>query len=233
MMKRVCVLAFALFPLLFAPAGIFPGSRASSAEKFLFYLHGKIIEDQGIPRPRSEKFGYYEYEKIVEAFRDRGFTVRSEIRPPNTEVLAYAEKIAGEVNRLLQSGVPPNHITVAGASKGGVIAMFTSALLQNRDINFVFLASCHKAAFKNLQDMGTRIAGNILSIYDAADDTGCGSCQNFAAAVRGKNLGSYREIVLHLGLGHGILYRPLPEWVEPVVAWANDEGATAGNTAKN
>ena len=29
-----------------------------------------------------------------------------------------------------------------------------------------------------------------------------------------------REIVLHTGLGHGFLYRPLPEWVDPVTEWA-------------
>lgn len=26
-------------------------------------------------------------------------------------------------------------------------------------------------------------------------------------------------------MGHGILYRPLPEWLEPVVAWASDSAA--------
>ncbi len=29
-----------------------------------------------------------------------------------------------------------------------------------------------------------------------------------------------REIVVHTGLGHGFLYRPLPEWLNPVVEWA-------------
>ena len=71
-----------------------------------------------------------------------------------------------------------------------------------------------------------QVAGNILSIYDAADDTGCGSCRGFFTAAQGKKLGRTKEIVLHMGLGHGILYRPFPEWVEPVVAWANDKGIT-------
>ncbi|HEX7503507.1 MAG TPA: alpha/beta hydrolase [Acidobacteriota bacterium] len=205
-----------------AQTGVIPGSQAANAEKYLFYLHGKIIEDQGIPRPKSPKFGYYEYEKILSAFRRRGFTVRSEIRPENTEVRAYADKVAGEIKKLLLSKVPPGHITVVGASKGGVIAVSISALLQNRDINFVFLAGCYDATLRNFQDMNMQVAGNILSIYDAADDTGCGSCRNFFAMAQGKNLGRTREIVLHLGLGHGFLYRPLPEWVEPTVAWAGE-----------
>jgi hypothetical protein len=28
-----------------------------------------------------------------------------------------------------------------------------------------------------------------------------------------------REIVLRTGLGHGFIYRPLPEWVNPAVEW--------------
>ncbi len=220
-MKRTCALAVVLFLMPFIQTGISSGLHAAGSGKYLFYLHGKIIEDQGIPRPRSERFGYYEYEKILETFRNRGFTVHSEMRPANTNVAAYAEKVAGEVKKLLQAGVPPGRITVVGASKGGVIAILISALLQNPSIHFVFLASCHEAALKNLQDMRTQVAGNILSIYDSADDTGCGSCQDFFTSALGKKLGRTKEIVLNLGLGHGILYRPLPEWVEPVVAWAN------------
>lgn len=221
-MKRLHAFIKTFLPLAFVLVAVFPVSHASTAEKYLFYLHGKIIEDQGIPRPRSEKFGYYEYEKILQTFRSRSFTVRSEIRPAHTEIRAYAEKVAGEVRRLLRDGVPPGHITVVGASKGGVIAIITSALLQNRNINFVFLACCHEAALKILQDMGMQVAGNILSIYDAADNTGCGPCQGFFTAAQGKKLGRTKEIVLNIGLGHGILYRPFPEWVEPVVAWAQN-----------
>jgi hypothetical protein len=198
-------------------------ARLTAGAKYLFYLHGKIIEDQGIPRPKSAKFGFYEYEKILETFRQRGFTVRSEIRPENTEARAYADKVAGEIRKLLLSGVPPDRITVVGASKGGVIAILTSALLQDREINFVFLACCYDATQRNLRDLNMRVAGNILSIYDAADDTGCGSCRNFFAMAQGENLGRTKEIVLHLGLGHGFLFRPLPEWVEPTVAWAGEK----------
>jgi hypothetical protein len=222
MKKRVWALVVALLPIWFGQMKVLPGLHAAGAEKYIFYLHGKIIEDQGIPKPLSKKFGYYEYKKILETFRNHGFTVHSEIRPPNTEAKAYAEKAAWEIRRLLRNGVPPDHITVVGASKGGVIAIFISALLQNPNIHFVFLASCHEAALKNLQDMRTQVAGNILSIYDSADDTGCGSCQDFFTSAQGKKLGRTKEIVLHMGLGHGILYRPLPEWIEPVIAWASE-----------
>lgn len=178
------------------------------------------IEDQGIRRPESEGFGFYEFVKILEAFRERGYTVHSEMRPANTDARACAEKVAGEARKLLLSGVSPDRVTVIGASKGGIMAMLASALLQNRDVNFVFLSCCYDGATQLLQDSGMQVAGNMLSIYDDANDTGCGSCRRLFARSQGKNLGCTREIVLTSGLGHGILYRPLPEWLEPAAAWA-------------
>ena len=43
------------------PANISPNKR------YLFYLHGKIIEDQGIPAI-SPDYGEYEYEAILDKF---------------------------------------------------------------------------------------------------------------------------------------------------------------------
>jgi hypothetical protein len=220
-MKWKFALSIAASSMAFVLLAVASANPTLTAEKHLFYLHGKIIEDQGISRPHSEKFGYYEYEKILEAFRRRGFVVHSEMRPPHTAVLAYAEKVAGEVRKLLRSGVPPGHISVVGASKGGMITIFVSALLQNRDINFVFISSCYNALLQNLKDSGMHVAGSILSIYDSADDTGCGSCQRFFDSAAEGKLKRSREIVLHMGLGHGILYRPLPEWLEPTAEWAD------------
>ena len=30
-----------------------------------------------------------------------------------------------------------------------------------------------------------------------------------------------REIEVKLGVGHGLLYKPFKEWVDPAVEWAN------------
>ncbi len=50
------------------------------------------------------------------------------------------------------------------------------------------------------------------------------SCQT---VVQGKSgIGSYQEIRLTTGLEHGFLYRPLVEWIEPALAWA--EGLPTG-----
>jgi len=102
-----------------------------------------------------------------------------------------------------------------GASKGGMIAHLASAMLHNKDLNFVLLAACGEGY---LDDFQPDLVGNVLSVYDYKDNKGAGSCADFFA--RSKNLNRRKEIELKLGLGHGILYKPMDEWVEPTVAWA-------------
>jgi hypothetical protein len=187
--------------------------KIDTKTRYLFYLHGRIIEIKGI-RPKSERYGVYEYEKILETFKDKGFIVISEARGRNTRVSGYARKVVSQVNALLQAGVPPASITVVGASKGALIAMLMSSMLRNKDMNFVFISGCsHQILVKFDIDFW----GNVLTIYDEKDEL-AGTCQKFFKVSTGLN--KYKEIKLTVGTGHGILYRPIKEWVDPVVQWA-------------
>jgi hypothetical protein len=181
--------------------------------RYLFYLHGRIIEDEGL-RPTSEKYGVYEYEKILETLKNKGFFVISEAREKNTIVSRYAQKVVSQVKVLLKAGVPPGNITVVGASKGALIAMLVSTSLGNKDVNFVFIAGCNDMIYHKFD---IDFYGNILSIYDENDEI-VGTCQTFFENSTGIN--KYKEIKLKVGTGHGILYKPLKEWVDPVVDWA-------------
>jgi hypothetical protein len=62
-----------------------------------------------------------------------------------------------------------------------------------------------------------RLSGEVLSIYEASDDIG-GTCVPIVRASPAVT--SFKEIRLNTGLGHGIVYRPLPLWVGPTLAWA-------------
>lgn len=181
--------------------------------RYLFYLHGRIIEEKGI-RPVDEKFGVYEYEEILKTLADRGFVVISEARAQGTDINQYAPKVVGQINALLKAGVAPQHITVVGASKGAVITMVVSTLLKNRDVNFVIMSNCNDWVLENF---AVDLYGNVLSIYDVKDEFG-GTCQKIFTRATGLN--RHREIVLQVGTGHAILYQPLKEWVDPVVEWA-------------
>jgi hypothetical protein len=189
----------------------------------MFYLHGRIIEDQGLPAI-SPEYGEYEYTAILETLSAYGFEVISEQRPKDTDSLEYAERVTNQVTALLKAGVPAGNISVVGASKGAGIAIFVSHLLENREINFVLMGICDPVTLAELQQNQIFLHGNVLSIYDSADEV-AGSCQELFSFSDGRGISRHDEIVLNLGLGHGILYRPLEEWILPAVQWAKNPDA--------
>ncbi len=193
-----------------------PLQTPDTKAKYLFYLHGRLIEEKGI-RPTDLQYGIYEYEQILYTFKQLGFTVISEARPKGTDVKDYASKTVNQVQGLLRAGVPAHQITVVGASKGVVIAMVASTLLHNRDVNFVLMSNCNDWVGENFY---IDLYGNVLSIYDVNDEFGR-TCQKFFDGSAGLN--KQKEVELKVGTGHAILYKPMKEWVDLVVEWA--EGA--------
>jgi len=183
------------------------------AARYLFHMHGRAIEDQG---PIAiTPWGKYVYNDVVGAFADRGFVVISEVRPPTPQLVPYATTVAGQVARLLYAGVPPENITVTGFSKGGAIAVLTTAMIGHPRVSFVVLAGCFLAGGVDLAAIG-RPQGRILSIYDEGD-TVAGSCaSNFAD----KPGATFKETVMHEARGHGLFYTPNKVWLDPVVDWA-------------
>ena len=190
------------------PAEVDPNAR------YLLYLHGAIIETQGV-RPTHPRFGVYEYEEILSTFAERGFVVISEARPSGTDGMVYAATVVDQVREILATGVPPDHVTVVGFSKGGGIAIAASSMLANDDVNFVFMAACNPWLDSHPEIVAR---GRLLSIRESSDDL-VGSCEGFFERSPSPN--DHVEIVLELGGGHGAFYRPNPEWVEPVVKWAS------------
>jgi hypothetical protein len=108
-----------------------------SSAKYLFYMHGFAIE-QGGPRARS-----YDYSGILKELEKRGFVVIGEERS-RVKNDVYAEKVSGQVRKLLAAGVPAKNITVAGHSKGGMITMLVMSMLANPEIAYVNFAGCGK-----------------------------------------------------------------------------------------
>jgi hypothetical protein len=197
----------------------FPKS-IDSTKHYLFYLHGKIIEDQGLPAI-SPEYGEYEYRPILEKLSSHGFVVLSEQRVKNTDSMEYARKIFEQVTTLLKAGVSAKNITIVGASKGGGITIFVSNLLENEEINYVIMAICDPATVEELKQNEISLYGNVLSIYDSSDEL-AGSCQELFSFSEGKGISKHDEIVLNVGTGHGILFKPLDEWITPVIQWAGN-----------
>lgn len=185
--------------------------HVDASKRYLFYLHGRIVELQG-RKAVSPEFGPYEYDAILEALAEPGFEVISEIRPPTTG-LEYATKVAAAVRRLLLAKVPADHVTVAGFSKGGGLTLATAAELGEPRVNFVVMAIC---GGDTASELAGRLKGRMLSIYDASDKL-AGSCARWLPQGAA---GTSREIVLHVGKGHGTFFTPRKEWLDPLRDWA-------------
>lgn len=180
---------------------------------YLFFMHGKIIEKKGNPA-RSRKYGLYKYDSMLKRFAKAGFEVISEERSKGTRMREYAPQVAENVQQLLAAGVPADHITVSGFSKGGRMTLMVATRLSNNDVNYVVLAGCRTS---DISELELAPAGRILSIYDSRDDSFESCADIFAAGNEGL---VSDEIVLTIGDGHGVFYKPLDEWVEPFVKWA-------------
>ena len=188
------------------------GRDVDTRARYLFYISGYIVA-AGNTRPTSPKFGVYEYQQILDTFKDRGFVVVSEARQQSTDLDPYAARVTAQVQQLLRAGVPPQNITVVGASQGAWIAMLVSTQVANRDLNYVFIAACAGDAgfLKSIN-----LHGNVLFISEQTDLPG--SCQKYRDDATG--ITNYNSIEVNTGLKHGFLYRPMKEWVEPAVEWA-------------
>jgi hypothetical protein len=183
--------------------------------RYVIYLHGRIIEDEG-RRPTHATWGTYEYPQILDGLAAGGLVVVSEQRLPMTDMDMFAGHVAEQVRTLLRAGVPAEQVSVVGFSKGGGIAMRTSALLQNPRINFVFLAACGDGDFS---DSDLRVWGRILSVYEASDEVGR-SCQSLFD--KSGATGERSEVRINLGEEHGAFFRPHREWLTPVLKWVHN-----------
>lgn len=185
------------------PATVDPAAR------YLFFHHNYYVETKGVE-------GDCKYYYILKAFSGKGYTVISEIRSKDVSVIEYGKKAAADVRKLLAAGVPPEKITVAGHSKGGVITMQVAAQLENPKISYAILAGCGiKGLEKGYPDFG-KLKGKFLSMY-ASSDKIAGSCG--PALSKGREGFSAKEIVLDSPAGHQLFFKPADIWVEPVVGW--------------
>lgn len=228
MTRFATVLAAALVALAVAPASAQRGAITAAVPstvdphaRYVIYLHGLIIENEG-RHPTSPQFGVYDYDDILHAFADAGLQVISEARPKGTQVMAYARKTAAEVRQLIDAGVPPDHVTVVGFSKGGAIAIATSSLVKVPDVRYVFLAACFA---RRPGAPVFAVTGHVLSIHEASDTIGLSCAPLFA---RSPDVAETHEIEISTGLRHGAFFRVRPEWLTPTLAWIKEE-KTGGN----
>ena len=184
-------------------------------DRYIIFLHGRHLETHDLIELHTE-YGRMEYNEILSAFNKRGLKVLSQKRSSNVNTRDYALKIISQVDSLMLEGIPPQNITIAGASKGGYIAQYISTFSNNPDLNLVFIASFRKEDIHNLEDIN--YCGKILTIYENSDLFGVSAIQRKINSTC--KIEQFKEIELTTGLKHGFLIKALDEWIEPTSQWA-------------
>jgi triacylglycerol esterase/lipase EstA (alpha/beta hydrolase family) len=161
------------------PAQIDPAAR------YLIYIHGARPESFPLSEPHPTR-GLFEYQNILNALAASGFEVISELRMERTNPRRFARtRVLEQVKSLIAAGVPAQNITLAGFSKGGLIAMIVASQARQPKLNIVNMAGCGKGksrqAYDNfLANDASKLSGRMLSIYDQADKIS-GTCQDVSA----------------------------------------------------
>lgn len=183
--------------------------------RFLFFLHNRFLETHDLEDEHPE-YGRTKYHEIIDAFKSGGLNVISEQRKGNVNAQMYATTVVEQIDSLIAKGVPADHITIAGTSKGGYIAQYVSTIANRPDLNFVFIASFQDSDLHDIPEIN--YCGNILNIYEISDPYGASAkarLQNTTCEIR-----HFKEIELQTGLGHGFLFQPIDEWITPTISWA-------------
>ena len=187
-------------------------STIDPSARYFFFLHNYYVEKHG---PNS----VCKYHDILKTFADNGFTVIGEVRSGKIIPSEYSLKIVRQVKRLLDAGVSPDRITIAGHSKGGVIALCAASQLGNPKIGYVIMAGCEIKPLSKAYPDFRQLKGDFLSIY-ASSDLIAKSCQKvFSKTIIGI---SNKEITLKSDKGHRLFFEPEGIWIEPVMTWINE-----------
>jgi hypothetical protein len=191
-------------------------STFDNTSQFIIYLHGKIVEDEGVDAVHPEH-GQYEYFETLTFLASSGSQLISEVRQPGTNGIQYAEIVLGWVHRLLDAGVPPKNISIVGFSKGAGIAIYVSDMVENSMINFVLIAICGDWIDTNSD---IKLNGRVLSLFEESDEFG-GSCSDLVE--RSPGISDFEEISYSTGDSHGAFYQAESFWLDDVMDWVNVE----------
>lgn len=210
---RILIAIISIYTFASALGQSNPG-EADTDKQYLFYLHGRIIED-GQLRPTHEDWGVYDYPAVVDALGSRGAVVISEQRARDTDIADYAAMVRAQISRLIEAGVPQSQISVVGFSKGGAIAIAVSGGMPDAysSIRYVFLAACTDWVSERTN---LSLSGHVLSVSEASDDSTRG-CRGLGE--HSQNLESSSEIRINTGASHGAFYLPRVEWLVPTLEW--------------
>ena len=214
-MKPTAPLAYLSFICLFFSFAQLAQAQKATDSKYLFFLHNRFYESHDATEAHP-RYGRVEYQQVISAFEAAGLQVISEKRPDGTRTTNYARQVANQVDSLLKLGVAPTQITIVGTSKGGYIAQYVATYAANPALNYVLVGSYFAGDAARYPEIN--FCGQILNIYERSDRGSASASpkmqQNSCASS------TLEELMLETGLQHGFLFKALPDWIDPAIAWA-------------
>lgn len=187
-------------------------SEINASEKYVFYVHGLIVEGEN-QTPIHPEYGVYDFPSTKEKiFEIGGFNLIAHHRAKDTDIDEYVELFSSWVNSLLDSGVPASNITLIGFSRGSHLTALTASRFNDQAINTVLMAGCFNGDM--IFEPPITLSGRLLSIYETSDSPG--SCQKLASR---SNLDTFDEHYITTGLKHGAFFRPLEAWLGRIREW--------------
>ena len=189
--------------------------KITRSEKYLFYLHGGVVTVLGnnAINQSMPEWGPYEYLNILDSLRKRGFNILSENRKEGIEDSIYVDKISKQIDTLFNAGIKPENVLIVGASAGSAITINLSAKLKNNEMKYVVMGGCWPDTYKDYQNI--ELYGHFLSIIESSDPHG--TCSKIFEGR--KQIKSYKELILTMGLSHGFIYKGYKEWIDPIMKW--------------
>jgi S-formylglutathione hydrolase FrmB len=201
-----------------APANI-PNSempaKIDPAKNYLFYFQPGFVDRSG-PVVATKAYGTYDMWEIIRGLQSRGFTVIAGLHEKDNYARTEATRIAPKVKQLLAAGVPSDHITLSGYSKGGVIALMAAEEVADARVNVVAMGICStKFRPDEVAEIAKiHFAGRIMVMHDSAEETN-DVCKALPSSLTRRELTS--------GLGIGTYFSPRREWIDPLVEWATQK----------
>ena len=161
----------------------------------------------------SEEFGAYRYQEIIDSLESTGAEIYNEIRTEETDFDGFSKRVSRQIDSLISKGVNPGDITVIGASKGAVMAMHISDINDN-PVNYILLGANNDYIER---ENDWNLHGNVLGIYEKSDSLAGKNYQYWID--KSDRASQFEQLEINTGLGHGFLYSPLKEWLDPAKKW--------------
>jgi len=158
-------------------------------------------------------------EEAARTVAERDFRVVLQPMPATEPAPNAAIAVVENIRLMMERGIPPWQIAVAGAGRGGRLTLEVSSLMHLRSIRYVVFGACPEdggESMRRLVDLhSVNMIGRILSLVPAR---GAASCEAVFEETSGAG---WWERDLE-GVGMEVFERPDDLWLEQLDGWIRE-----------